>query len=46
LEKRGFEPGFFARAFCEREFGQHPLATHCRLNILRSAQKGTLRDMS
>jgi len=30
LEKRGDERGFFARAFCEREFADHGLATHCR----------------
>jgi dTDP-4-dehydrorhamnose 3,5-epimerase len=46
-EKRSFERGFFARAFCEREFGQHPLATRfCRLSNSLSAQKGTLRGMS
>ena len=46
LEKRGDERGFFARAFCEREFGEHGLATHfVQANNSLSAQKGTLRGM-
>jgi dTDP-4-dehydrorhamnose 3,5-epimerase len=45
-EKRGDERGFFARAFCEREFGDHGLATHfAQANNSLSAQKGTLRGM-
>jgi len=46
LEKRGDDRGFFARAFCEREFAQHGLVTHfCQVNNSLSAQKGTLRGM-
>ena len=46
LEKKGDERGFFARAFCENEFGEHGLAGHfCQLNNSLSAQKSTLRGM-
>lgn len=46
LEKRGDDRGFFARAFCEKEFGAHDLATHfVQVNNSLSAQKGTLRGM-
>jgi dTDP-4-dehydrorhamnose 3,5-epimerase len=46
LEKRGDDRGFFARVFCENEFGQHQLVRHfCQLNNSLSAQKGTLRGM-
>jgi len=46
LEKHGDERGFFARAFCEREFADHRLATHfAQANNSLSAQKGTLRGM-
>jgi len=46
LEKRGDERGFFARAFCEKEFGAHALATHfVQVNNSLSAQRGTLRGM-
>lgn len=46
LEKRGDERGFFARAFCEQEFGAHELATRfVQVNNSLSAQKGTLRGM-
>src|SRR5580704_6018656 len=46
LEKRGDERGFFARAFCEREFAGHGLATRIvQANNSLSAQKGTLRGM-
>lgn len=46
LEKRGDDRGFFARAFCEKEFGQHGLSTHyVQVNNSSSAQKGTLRGM-
>lgn len=46
LEKRGDERGFFARAFCEKEFGQRQLATRfVQVNNSLSAQKGTLRGM-
>src|SRR6516165_9812568 len=46
LEKRGDERGFFARAFCVKEFADHGLATHfAQINNSLSAQKGTLRGM-
>jgi dTDP-4-dehydrorhamnose 3,5-epimerase len=46
LEKKGDERGFFARAFCEREFQQHGLIGHfCQVNNSLSAQKGTLRGL-
>jgi dTDP-4-dehydrorhamnose 3,5-epimerase len=46
LEKKGDDRGFFARAFCENEFGQHGLASHfCQVNNSLSAHKGTLRGM-
>src|SRR5277367_3145816 len=46
LEKRGDERGFFARAFCEREFGTQGLATRfVQANNSLSARKGTLRGM-
>lgn len=46
IEKRGDERGFFARAFCEREFAQHGLATHfVQANNSLSTRKATLRGM-
>ncbi len=46
LEKRGDDRGFFARAFCENEFGAHGLVTRfVQVNNSLSAQKGTLRGM-
>jgi dTDP-4-dehydrorhamnose 3,5-epimerase len=46
LEKRGDERGFFARFFCELEFGEHGLATRfVQVNDSLSAQRGTLRGM-
>ena len=46
LEKRGDERGFFARAFCEREFAGHGLATRfVQANNSHSARKATLRGM-
>lgn len=46
LEKRGDDRGFFARAFCEKEFAAHGLATRfVQVNNSLSAQKGTLRGM-
>jgi dTDP-4-dehydrorhamnose 3,5-epimerase len=46
LEKRGDDRGFFARAFCEREFAAHGLATRfVQLNNSLTARKGTLRGM-
>lgn len=46
LEKRGDDRGFFARAFCEKEFGAQNLPNHfVQVNNSLSAQKGTLRGM-
>jgi dTDP-4-dehydrorhamnose 3,5-epimerase len=46
LEKRGDERGFFARAFCEKEFASHGLvAGFAQINNSLSAQRGTLRGM-
>jgi dTDP-4-dehydrorhamnose 3,5-epimerase len=46
LERKGDDRGFFARAFCENEFGQHNLVRHfSQVNNSLSAQKGTLRGM-
>ena len=46
LEKRGDDRGFFARAFCQKEFAAHNLATQMvQVNNSLSAQKGTLRGM-
>lgn len=45
-EKRGDERGWFARAFCEREFQAHGLNHHiAQANNSFSAAKGTLRGM-
>jgi len=46
LEKRGDDRGFFARAYCEKEFSQYELPGHfCQVNNSASAKKGTLRGM-
>jgi dTDP-4-dehydrorhamnose 3,5-epimerase len=46
LEKRGDERGFFARAFCVKEFADHGLATKMlQANDSLSSKKGTLRGM-
>jgi dTDP-4-dehydrorhamnose 3,5-epimerase len=46
LEKRGDDRGFFARAFCEREFAEHGLVTHfVQANNSLSAHAGTLRGL-
>ena len=46
LEKRGDERGFFARAYCEKEFGARGFVTRfVQVNNSFSAQKGTLRGM-
>ena len=46
LEKKGDDRGFFARAFCEREFAAHKLSSRfVQVNNSLSAQKGTLRGM-
>jgi len=46
LKKIGDERGFFARAFCEKEFGEHGLATHfVQMNNSLAGAKGTLRGL-
>ena len=46
LEKRGDERGFFARAFCEREFGAAGLETRfVNVNNSLSAKVATLRGL-
>jgi dTDP-4-dehydrorhamnose 3,5-epimerase len=46
LEKRGDERGFFARAYCEKEFAAQQLCTRfVQVNNSLSAQRGTLRGM-
>jgi len=46
LEKRSDSRGFFARAFCEREFEQHGLVTRfVQANTSLAMDKGTLRGM-
>jgi dTDP-4-dehydrorhamnose 3,5-epimerase len=46
LERKGDNRGFFARAYCEREFEQHGLVKHfCQVNNSLSATVGTLRGL-
>jgi len=46
LEPRGDDRGFFARAFCQREFEAHGLKpTIAQANIGFNKRKGTLRGM-
>jgi dTDP-4-dehydrorhamnose 3,5-epimerase len=46
LDLRGDARGFFARAFCEREFAEVGLETRfVQMNNSLSAQRGTLRGM-
>ena len=46
LEKRGDNRGFFARFFCENEFGDQGLVTRfVQINNSLTAKKGTLRGM-
>ena len=46
IEKKGDDRGFFARAFCEKEFAAHNLVTRfVQINNSLSATKGTLRGM-
>jgi dTDP-4-dehydrorhamnose 3,5-epimerase len=46
LEKRGDDRGFFARAFCEKEFAAHGLVTRfVQVNNSLTGQRGTLRGM-
>ena len=47
LDKREDERGFFARFFCEREFGEAGLeARFVQINNSLSRDRGTLRGMS
>lgn len=46
MEKRGDERGYFARTFCENEFGARGLTTRIvQMNSSLSARRGTLRGM-
>src|SRR5436309_1261955 len=46
LERRGDDRGFFARFFCEREYGQHALNHNIvQINTSFSKYRGTLRGM-
>lgn len=46
IEPRGDDRGFFARAFCQKEFAAHGLETvFVQTNISRSVHRGTLRGM-
>src|SRR5262245_55916583 len=46
LERRDDERGFFARAYCDREFAAHGLPTSWpQSNLSRNARAGTLRGM-
>lgn len=46
LDKREDDRGFFARAFCQREFAEHGIASDVRqANISLSRTEGTLRGM-
>jgi dTDP-4-dehydrorhamnose 3,5-epimerase len=46
LEKREDERGFFARFFCQQEFGEHGLETSfVQINNSLSRDRGTLRGM-
>ena len=46
IEKREDERGFFARAWCKKEFEAHGLTSHMvQANIAFSRKKGTLRGM-
>jgi len=46
LEKHGDERGFFARAFCQKEFAARGLASDMvQMNTSYSAERGTLRGL-
>jgi dTDP-4-dehydrorhamnose 3,5-epimerase len=46
LERHQDERGFFARSFCEREFGAHGLArSFVQCNVSYNRRRGTLRGM-
>jgi dTDP-4-dehydrorhamnose 3,5-epimerase len=44
LDKKGDERGYFARAWCAREFEEHGLPSRiAQINLSANAEKGTLR---
>lgn len=45
LEKRADARGYFARAWCEREFAEHGLPRIVQTNMSMSRQKGTIRGL-
>jgi dTDP-4-dehydrorhamnose 3,5-epimerase len=45
LEKREDSRGYFARAWCEREFAEHCLPRFVQTNMSLSRLKGTIRGM-
>jgi dTDP-4-dehydrorhamnose 3,5-epimerase len=46
LQRHGDERGFFARTYCEHEFGERGLHTHFpQCNVTHNARAGTLRGM-
>lgn len=46
LDRHGDDRGFFARAYCEREFAAHGLPTHFpQSNLSNNTTAGTLRGM-
>lgn len=45
LEKREDARGYFARAWCEREFAEHRLPQFVQTNISMSRRKGTIRGL-
>jgi dTDP-4-dehydrorhamnose 3,5-epimerase len=46
LDRKTDERGFFARAFCQKEFREHGLKPEiAQVNVASSAKKGTLRGM-
>jgi len=45
-DKKQDDRGFFARAFCEREFAEHGLVQHMvQTNVSFNARRGTLRGL-
>ena len=46
FERRGDDRGFFARAFCKKEFEDHGITMDiCQVNMSLSRDKGTLRGL-
>jgi dTDP-4-dehydrorhamnose 3,5-epimerase len=46
LERREDDRGFFARAYCEREFAEHGLSPRVsQVNVGFSRRRGTMRGM-